>query len=191
MKVAGIVVRLIVLATVGSLVALVVASLVAAPGSHAAPLLSETGEPFRLEQNQTWQHATWHRLPVLVLVTSPAKLAGVDALRGHGEATPSLTIPVLNLEVVVFSAKSTHLGCTVVFRPDLPASADIADYDGDGVNDGALFDPCGQSRWDAFHDGRVIAGPPGLKDMPRLRFHFEDGQIIGTGYASKVKGSPY
>jgi Rieske Fe-S protein len=91
----------------------------------------------------------------------------------------------------VLSAKSTHLGCTVGWNAQLGASKDIADYDGDGVNDGRILDPCHQGQWDAFHRGEPQPGTPAPARLAGLDVRIVDGHLEGTGFDGPVGPQRY
>jgi Rieske Fe-S protein len=133
------------------------------------------------------QAALWDHRPVLVFVTTAQELSGVDAARGPDAATPSIGVPgSSDLRLFVLSARSTHLGCTVRWNAGLGASKDIADYDGDGVNDGRVLDPCHLGQWDAFHRGEPQPGTPAPTRLAVLDVRFVDGQLVGTGFDGDV-----
>ena len=130
------------------------------PGAQAlVPVTTRDGAPFEVPAAQGVYPAQWRETPVLVFVVPQERLDGVEALRGEGSATPAVAGPG-GLAVFVLSAKSTDLGCTVGFNTGLPASKDIADYDGDGRNDGRVLDPCHHAQWDAYRRGEPVPGTP-------------------------------
>jgi Rieske Fe-S protein len=88
------------------------------------------------------------------------------------------------------SAKSTHLGCTVGFNKGLGASRDVADYDGDGLPDGRMLDPCHQDQWDVFHRGVAMPNQFAQARMALLDLHVQDGQLVGTHYDGPVGPQP-
>jgi Rieske Fe-S protein len=126
----------------------------------AFAITDKSGAPLPVPATPTRELGTWRLQPVWVFVVPASELAGVDAARGPGSATPSIEVPGHpELRLFVLSAKSTYLGCTVGWNAQLGASRDIPDYNGDGVNDGRILDPCHQGQWDAFHRGAPVAGP--------------------------------
>jgi Rieske Fe-S protein len=151
----------------------------------------EDASPMAIPNATGYYLGAWNHLPVAVIVTTEVRLAGVDALRGPGSATPSIAVPGHpGLRMFALSAKSTHLGCTVGFRPGLGASRDIADYDGDGLPDGRMMDPCSQSQWDPYDHGKVLPGQPAKVDLAALDLRIEDGKLVGTHYDGPVGPPP-
>jgi len=129
----------------------------------------------------------WDHMPVAVIVTTQARLAGVDALRGPGSATPSIPVPGHpELRMFALSAKSTFLGCTVGFNAGLGASKTIRDYDLDGLPDGRMLDPCHQGQWDPWNRGAPQAGTPAPARLAVLDLKVVDGKLVGTHYDGPV-----
>jgi hypothetical protein len=144
------------------------------------------GNPLPVPAAPTVERGLWKTRPVLVFVVPAKVLEGVDAARGAGSATPSIEVPGhAELRLFALSAMSTQLGCTVVFNAQLGASKDVADYDGDGVPDGRIMDPCSQYTWDAFHDGAFVSG----KSVPRLAsldVQIVDGHLSATVFDGPI-----
>lgn len=180
-------VRVSVLAVLALLVTLTVLSVSQRGPGAQAMVLDATGEPLVVPHQEGVTKGTWVGQPVLVVVTRSAVLAGVDQAYGKGAATPSLDLGG-GLRVFVLSAKSTHLGCTVGFNAGLGASKAVADYDGDGLPDGRMLDPCHQGQWDVYHRGAPQPGTPtnGLS-MASLRIALRsDGTLWGDGFDGHV-----
>ncbi|MFO1535790.1 MAG: ubiquinol-cytochrome c reductase iron-sulfur subunit [Thermoplasmatota archaeon] len=166
--------------------------LLAWSASHRGEALAQTpirdlqGEPLAVPAAPTVQAGTWAGLPVLVFAVPAQQLAGVEAARGAGSATPSIGVPGHpELRLFALSAKSTHLGCTVGFNARLGASLDVGDYDGDGLLDGRLIDPCHLGQWDAFHRGVPVAGPA-PSPLPSLDIRIVDGRMLATHFDGVV-----
>lgn len=155
------------------------------PSITATPLRAkDNASPAVVPEEEGWTLAVWDNLPVLLLVVPEERLAGVESARGEGSATPSIPWGT-GLRLMAFSAKSTHLGCTVGFNANLGASRDIADYDGDGVNDGRIMDPCSQSTWDPYHNAKPVQGPAPTR-LASLDVQVRDGELVATGYDGPV-----
>lgn len=176
-------VRLSAIVALAAAALLVVLSAMDAP-ARASPVLAQDGSPFAVPGEAGVHKATWNGKPVIVVVTTQARLDAVDVLRGKGSATPHEDLRG-GLAIFALSAKSTHLGCTVGFVTSLGASTDVADYDGDGMNDGRIMDPCHQAQWDAYHRGRLQRGPAG-GDLPVLDLQLRDGLLYATGFDPPV-----
>ena len=147
MGLASLAVRASTLAIAAAVIVLLVASS-SQPALHdasATPVTAADGSSLVIPTTASVTKATWNHKPILVFVVPQAILDGVDAARGPGSATPSIPWGP-GLRLFALSAVSTHLGCTVGFTPSLGASKDIADYDGDGHNDGRLMDMCHQGQ---------------------------------------------
>ena len=179
--------RLSVVAVAALLVALVTVSVIGEGGRAKGAVTARDGSPFTLPMEQGVYDAQWIDEPVLVYVTTQTRLDAVERLRGDGEATRAVALPE-GLAVFVLSARSTHLGCTGSFRPDLGASKDIADYDGDGLPDGRFMDSCHQGQWDVFNRGEPVPGTPTGGRLPALRIELRDGTLWGAGFDGLVGG---
>jgi Rieske Fe-S protein len=130
---------------------------------------------------------SWSGMPITVFVAPKARLDGVEALRGEGHATASVAVPGHpDLRLFALSAKSTHLGCTVGFNVGLGASMDIADYDGDGMPDGRMLDPCHQGQWDIYHRGVEVPGTPTHGRMAVLDVRVEGGQLRASQFDGPI-----
>jgi Rieske Fe-S protein len=128
-------------------------------------------------------YGRWQGQLVVVFVVPAVRLDAVDAARGRGEATPSSEVPGrTDLRMFALSASSTFLGCSVGFLPDLGASRDIADYDGDGVLDGRLMDSCHQGQWDPYHRGAPVPNTPAPVRLAVLDVHAKDGVLVASGF---------
>lgn len=151
----------------------------------------EPTDPLPVPTGPGVSYGTWNFVPVMVVVAPASVLDGVDAQRGEGAATPSVSFPGdPSLRMFALSAKSTHLGCTVGFAPSLGASRDISDYDIDGRIDGRALDPCGQGQWDVFHRGMPVAGPTRDRALAPLDVFVEDGYLYATHFDGPVGPPP-
>lgn len=177
-------VRLSVVVVAALLVALVTVSVVKDGAQAHAPITARDGSVFLLPGSPGVYEAQWVDEEVLVVVTTQARLDAVERLRGEGEATDAEPLPG-GLAVFAMSARSTFLGCTGRFMSELAASRDIADYDGDGANDGRFMDVCHQGQWDVFHRGEPVSGPTEGR-LAALRIELRDGQVWGSGFDGPV-----
>lgn len=180
-------VRLSVVAVATLLVTLVTVSVIEDGAGARTLVTARDGSPFTVPAEPGAYEARWIDEPVLVVVTTQARLDAVERLRGEGEATEAEPLPG-GLAIFVLSASSTHLGCTGTFRQDLGASRDIADYDGDGTNDGRFMDRCHHGQWDVFHRGTEVPGTFTGGRLPALRIELRDGGIWGSGFDGPVGG---
>jgi len=178
-------VRLSVLAVAGLLVALTILSVTQEGQSAAIAVVQGDGSPFVLPHAEGSYSARWKDEPVLVVVTRQAVLDGVEAQRGHGEATDAVELGD-GLAVFVTSARSNYLGCTGVINQRLGASKDIADYDGDGMPDGRFMDSCHFGQWDIFHRGAPVPGTPTEGPLAQLRIEVDGDQVLGTAFTGPV-----
>ena len=80
-----------------------------------------------------------------------------------GEVKNTVALARQGSSIQAYSAVCTHLGCTVgVWR------------------DGAMYCPCHNSKFDAFGEGKVIAGPA-PRALPALPVKLEGEKIIVNG----------
>ena len=68
-------------------------------------------------------------------------------------------------EIIALSQRSTHLGCTVPWRPDFQFQG----------RKGWFRDPCGGSTWDI--DGKITFGPA-PRSMDRYRIEIRDDRVF-------------
>ncbi|MHB1260993.1 MAG: Rieske (2Fe-2S) protein [Thermoplasmatota archaeon] len=179
--------RLGVVAAAAVLVGLVAVSL-DTPGADAYVALTDpSGSPLTPPTEPGFHRALWKGNPVAVLVVPAARLDGVEALRGDGEATPSVEVPGHpDLRIVALSAKSTHLGCTVGFNTGLGASIDVRDYDGDGLPDGRMLDPCHHGQWDVYHRGIEVPGTATGGRMAVLDVSLSNGLLTASHFDGPI-----
>lgn len=158
------------------------------PGADAFVALSDaSGSPLAPPTEPGFHRATWKGAPVAILVVPAERLAGVEALRGAGESTPSIAVPGHpGVRVLALSAQSTHLGCTLGFNTGIGASRDVADYDLDGFPDGRLIDPCSQSQWDPYHRGNVLPGQPAQVRLAVLDLALREGILVASHFDGPV-----
>ncbi|HUR62488.1 MAG TPA: hypothetical protein VM286_09025 [Candidatus Thermoplasmatota archaeon] len=151
--------------------------------ARPAAIMDQDGSPIPVPTGVGRLSATWNHLPVLVFVATAQELDGVEARRGAGEATPSVAVPGHpDLRLFVLSATSTHLGCIVGWNAELGASMDIADYDGDGRNDGRVMDPCHHGQWDAFHRGAPQPATPAPARLAALDVRIMGDHLEATSF---------
>lgn len=178
-------VRLSVLAVVAVLGAMLVASVLTSPPASAGPVTQRDGGAFVLPREPGVYEAAWRGEPVLVYVTTQARLAGVEAARGPREATDAVPVSA-QLAVFATSARSNFNGCTGVHQTSLGASKDILDYDGDGALDGRFFDVCHHGQWDVFHRGAPVPGTPTCGRLAMLRIALDGDGLVATGFDGPV-----
>lgn len=151
-----------------------------------APLEARGGGALAVPSAAGVTPATWMGTPVLVFVVPAERLAGVEAARGPGEATPSVEVPGHpELRLFALSAKSTARGCTVGLNAGLGASLDIEDYDLDGQRDGRILDPCYHGQWDPYHRGAPVHGPAPAR-LAVLDVQVDGGVLVATGFDGPV-----
>jgi Rieske Fe-S protein len=181
-------VRLAVLASVGLLVALVVVSVAEKARAVPVPIMDRAGDqPLAVPTEAGYTVGSWNSKPVAIVVAPSTVLDGVERFRGPGEATPSIALPGQpGLRLFALSASSTHLGCTVGFNVGLGASKDIADYSGDGLNDGRMLDPCHHGQWDVYHRGAEVPGTATGGRMAVLDVRIIDGMLVASGFDGSI-----
>jgi Rieske Fe-S protein len=165
--------------------------LAALPATHETPgtvlAIMKDGAPMPIPNATGYYLGTWNNGPVAVMVVPASILSGVDSYRGADAATPSIAVPGHpDLRMIALSAKSTHLGCTVGFNKGLGASRDITDYNGDGVPDGRMMDPCSQSQWDPYHRGAVLPAQPAKVRLAVLDVAVHGDELVATHYDGPV-----
>lgn len=160
-----------------------------APVGDGLPLLSEDGSSIHVAAQPGVTAALWQQKPVFVLVASTSQLDAVNEARGDGAASEAIPLPGHpHLRVFALSGISTHRGCTIGWMPELGASRDIEDYDGDGRKDGRFLDKCHHGQWDAFHRGTPVPGTPAPARLAALQLKFVDGELRGFGFDGPTGG---
>lgn len=178
-------VRLSVLVVTGLLVALVLVSVLEDGAAARAAVTQADGTPFVVPREVGTHEAVWLGHPVLVVVTTQARLDGVEDLRGRGESTPAVPLGD-GLAVFAFSGRDDFMGCSLAFNTGLGASRDIADYDRDGLPDGRALGRCHFEQYDLYHRGLNLPGTPARGPLAQLRVTLEDGVLVGQGFTGPV-----
>lgn len=105
--------------------------------------------------------AEWNFLPAVVYKVKKSALEGSSDKRGYNTAQFAIQHPAdEDMAILVYDGKCKHLGCTVGFLANKPASADVPDYDGDGFNDGGVLCPCHQGQYDIYDLALNVPGTP-------------------------------
>lgn len=179
-------VRIGVLAGVAVLGSLLVLSVSDKGDPVPLQVMDRYGNPLAIPTEPGYTVGAWNDVPVAVVVATAEHLEGVERWRGEGEATPSVEVPGRpGLLLFALSAYSTHLGCTVGFNPNLGASSDIEDYDGDGEPDGRMLDPCHMGQWDVYNRGVEVHGATGGR-MAVLDVYIEGGRLMATQFDGPI-----
>lgn len=100
-------------------------------------------------------------------------------LRGVDTAQFAIELPGSDKLVLAYNGKCKHLSCTVGWDARLGASADVPDYDGDGVNDGRVLCPCHQAQYDIYDLGTQVPGGPAPEPLDVIKIAWEDGVLMG------------
>lgn len=123
----------------------------------------------------------WADGPVVVVAVPVAALRAASLLRGVNTGQYAVPHPSdATRALVAYDGRCTHLGCTVGWNPTLGASKDVADYDGDGANEGRILCPCHQSQFDVHDLGTNVPGQPAPRPLAALRLRIEGGVLIGV-----------
>jgi Rieske Fe-S protein len=91
-------------------------------------------------------------LPAVIYKVRTAVLRASTQARGYNTAQHAIQHPTEpDHAILVYDGKCKHLGCTVGWLGQLGGSKDVADYDGDGINDGRILCPCHQGQYDIYN----------------------------------------
>ncbi len=105
--------------------------------------------------------AEWSFLPAVVYKVKKTVLENSAAKRGYNTAQHAVQHPTEpDNAILVYDGKCKHLGCTVGWNAGLGGSADIPDYNEDGVNDGRILCPCHQGQYDIYDLAKNVPGTP-------------------------------
>ncbi|HUR24967.1 MAG TPA: Rieske 2Fe-2S domain-containing protein [Candidatus Thermoplasmatota archaeon] len=119
--------------------------------------------------------AEWNFLPAVVYKVHKTKLQASSEKRGYNTAQLAIQHPDEDdMAIMVYRGKCKHLGCTVGFNKGLGASADVSDYDGDGLPDGRILCPCHQGQYDIHDLCRNVPGTPPPAPLDVIRFNVGD-----------------
>jgi Rieske Fe-S protein len=116
--------------------------------------------------------AEWNFLPAVVYKVHKSKLVASSKKREYNTAQFAVQHPTEDdMAIMVYRGKCKHLGCTVGFNKGLGASADVSDYDGDGLPDGRILCPCHQGQYDIHDLCRNVPGTPPPAPLNVIRFN--------------------
>lgn len=135
--------------------------------------------------------AEWNFLPAVVYKVRRATLEGSAERRGYNTGQYALQHPTEpDHAILLYEGKCKHLGCTVGWDGSLPASADVADYNDDGVNDGRILCPCHQGQYDIFDLALNVPGTPPPAPLNVIVFDVKrfDDEETGTSTENVVMG---
>lgn len=165
---------------VGGLGILAFRAAVPEPDPEPEPLLHpDTGEPVRPSDLEApaplLLHATFRGEPALVLKLSLVGLRAAAEARGYDTGQFAVRHPTdPEAALLAYDGRCTHLGCTVGWNDDLPASGDVADYDGDGHNDGRALCPCHASQFDVYDLAANVPGTPAPRPLDAIPVRLAD-----------------
>lgn len=116
--------------------------------------------------------AEWNFLPAVIYKVHKSKLEASSKKRGYNTAQFAVQHPTEDdMAIMVYQGKCKHLGCTVGFNKGLGASADVSDYDGDGLPDGRILCPCHQGQYDIHDLALNVPGTPPPAPLNVIRFN--------------------
>lgn len=122
----------------------------------------------------------WGGAPTVIVAVPIAALRAASLLRGINTGQYAVQHPNdAALAILAYDGRCTHLGCTVGWHPTLGGSKDVADYDGDGANEGRILCPCHQSQFDVHDLGTNVPGQPAQRPLAALRLRIEEGVLVG------------
>ncbi len=126
--------------------------------------------------------AEWNFLPAVVYKVKKSIMEGSSAKREYNTAQFAVQHPTEadNL-LLLYDGKCKHLGCTVGFLDNKPASNDVPDYDKDGFNDGGVLCPCHQGQYDIYDLAVNIPGTPPPSPLNVIEFDVSGFTDDATG----------
>lgn len=113
----------------------------------------------------------WNFLPAIVYMVKMDTLKASAQKRGYNTAQFAVPHPDNDsYAILVYRGKCKHLGCTVGWNGALGGSADVEDYNGDGINEGRILCPCHQGQYDIYDLALNVPGtpPPAPLDVVRI-----------------------
>ncbi len=135
--------------------------------------------------------AEWNFLPAVVYKVKKSILAASSEKRGYNTAQFALQHPTEpDNAIVVYDGKCKHLGCTIGFLADKPASNDVADYNEDGFNDGGVLCPCHQGQYDIYDLAVNVPGTPPPSPLNVIEFDVTNyTDDVGNSTADTIFGT--
>lgn len=113
----------------------------------------------------------WNFLPAIVYMVRAETLQASTNKRGYNTAQYAVRHPdEEDYAILVYRGKCKHLGCTVGWNSALGASADVNDYNGDGINEGSILCPCHQGRYDIHDMALNVPGTPPPAPLDVIEF---------------------
>ncbi len=143
--------------------------------------------------------AEWAFLPAVVYKVKKSVLEASAAKRGYNTAQHAVQHPTEpDNAILVYDGKCKHLGCTVGWNGGLGGSADIPDYNEDGVNDGRILCPCHQGQYDIYDLALNVPGtpPPSPLNVIQAKVEaatMEDGSTVANavvGFNKIIQDGP-
>lgn len=120
----------------------------------------------------------WGDAPAVVYKVRRSALEAAREIRGRDTLAFAVAHPSESDHMIVaYDARCTHLGCTVGWASHLGASADVADYDGDGEPDGRILCPCHQAQFDIHDLGTHLENTPAPRPLPVLVIEVHEGEV--------------
>lgn len=134
--------------------------------------------------------AEWNFLPAVVYKVKNDILQASSKKRGYNTAQFALAHPDGEHTILLYDGKCKHLGCTVGFLANKPASKDIADYNEDGFNDGGVLCPCHQGQYDIYDLAVNIPGTPPPAPLNVIEFDLQNftDDVTGESFSEVIFG---
>ncbi len=134
--------------------------------------------------------AEWSFLPAVVYKVRKSVLEGSAAKRGYNTAQHAVQHPTEpDNAILVYDGKCKHLGCTVGWNAGLGGSADVPDYNEDGVNDGRILCPCHQGQYDIYDLAKNVPGTPPPSPLNVIQAKVEAASLEdGTSVPNAIVG---
>ena len=116
----------------------------------------------------------WNHRPAIVYKVKRSALDMAAKIRGRDTLAFAVDHPTEpDHMILAYDGKCTHLGCTVGWGPELGASRDVADYDGDGIKDGRVLCPCHQAQYDIHDLATHMEGTPAPRPLGVLKIRLQ------------------
>jgi Rieske Fe-S protein len=171
------VVRYVVIALVGVLFSGFAYALLASmsPGAHTKAQYATIVLIPEDRQGQKWWNFRVHERSLWIVFPEARDMAALRSLDAR-IAKPAHPPFVRDAEAWAFWGESTHLGCWVVYRPDL---GDLQRHWPHGH--GGLVDPCHYGQWDMA--GRAVGYGPDKNDVGYLLKNLSNADVeyLGNG----------
>lgn len=135
--------------------------------------------------------AEWNFLPAVVYKVRRSILEASSEKRGYNTAQFAIQHPTEPQNaILVYDGKCKHLGCTIGWNDELPASNDHPDYNEDGFNDGRVLCPCHQGQYDIYDLALNVPGTPPPSPLNVIEFDVKGwtDPTTATSYSDVIHG---